>query len=64
MSARTRRKTQPFKSSMSPTTSDVDKAIENLRQLSQKIAKDMDEAIKALQESMKKLEESLSGGGR
>jgi len=42
----------------------VDRAIENLRQLSQKIAKDMDEAIKALQESMKKLEESLSGGGR
>lgn len=48
----------------SQATSDVDRAIENLRQLSQKIAKDMDEAIKALQESMKKLEESLSGGGR
>ncbi|RLE96895.1 MAG: hypothetical protein DRJ96_05320 [Thermoprotei archaeon] len=58
--ARGRRGARPT----SQTTSDVDRAIENLRQLSQKIAKDMDEAIKALQESMKKLEESLSGGGR
>ena len=56
MSARARRGSRPSRS--------TDSSIEELRQLSQKIARDIDDAIKKLDQALRQLEESMTGGGK
>ncbi len=64
MSARARGRTQPLRSSRGSLATDVDRSIRELQQLSQKVAKDIDDAIKKLDEALRKLEESILGGGK